>query len=66
MICKTAEGIVSMFESKVEKPRRFNVRERKLRRDAPILIRNDEDLPVSYELEYDGRICPQHARMIKY
>lgn len=45
---------------------RFNVRERKLRRDAPILIRNDEDLPVSYELEYDGRICPQHARMIKY
>ncbi|KAF2999876.1 hypothetical protein E8E13_008129 [Curvularia kusanoi] len=32
---------------------RFNVRERKLRRDAPILIRNDEDLPVSYEIEYD-------------
>ncbi|KAF2847003.1 hypothetical protein T440DRAFT_457129 [Plenodomus tracheiphilus IPT5] len=30
----------------------FNVRERKLRRDAPILIRNDEDMPVSYEIEY--------------
>jgi hypothetical protein len=33
---------------------RFNVRERKLRRDTPILIRNDEDLPVSYDVEYDG------------
>jgi hypothetical protein len=35
---------------------RFNVKERKLRRDAPILIRNDEDLPVSYDLEYDGKL----------
>jgi hypothetical protein len=35
---------------------RFNVRERKLRRDTPILIRNDEDLPVSYEVEYDGEL----------
>lgn len=34
---------------------RFNVRERKLRRDAPILIRNDEDMPVSYDIEYDGK-----------
>lgn len=33
---------------------RFNVRERKFRRDAPILIRSDEDAPVSYEIEYDG------------
>ena len=34
---------------------RFNVEERKLRRDAPILIRaDDEDMPVSYEIEYDG------------
>jgi hypothetical protein len=34
---------------------RFNVRERKLCRDAPILIRTDEeDMPVSYEIEYDG------------
>lgn len=34
---------------------RFKVRERKLRRDAPILIRADEvDLPVSYEVEFDG------------
>ncbi|KAF9693971.1 hypothetical protein EKO04_007892 [Ascochyta lentis] len=32
---------------------RFNVKERKLRRDAPILIRNDEDMPVSYDIEYD-------------
>ncbi|KAF2035182.1 hypothetical protein EK21DRAFT_107307 [Setomelanomma holmii] len=32
---------------------RFNVRERKLRRDTPILVQVDEDLPVSYELEYD-------------
>ncbi|KAF1843386.1 uncharacterized protein K460DRAFT_378542 [Cucurbitaria berberidis CBS 394.84] len=32
---------------------RFNVRERKLHRDAPILIRSDEDMPVSYEIEYD-------------
>ena len=33
---------------------RFNVRERKFRRDGPILIRSDEDAPVSYEIEYDG------------
>lgn len=34
---------------------RFNVQERKLRRDAPILIRADEeDMPVTYEIEYDG------------
>lgn len=35
---------------------RFNVKERKLRRDAPILIRNDEDMPVSYDIEYDGKM----------
>lgn len=35
---------------------RFNVRERKLRRDIPILVRADEeDMPVSYEIEYDGK-----------
>jgi hypothetical protein len=35
---------------------RFNVRERKLRRDIPILVRADEeDMPVTYEIEYDGR-----------
>jgi hypothetical protein len=34
---------------------RFNVKERKLRRDAPLLVRADEeDMPVSYEIEYDG------------
>jgi hypothetical protein len=33
---------------------RFNVKERKFRRDTPILIRSDEDMPVSYEIEYDG------------
>ncbi|KAJ4291899.1 hypothetical protein N0V90_009796 [Kalmusia sp. IMI 367209] len=33
---------------------RFTVRERKIRRDIPILIRADEeDMPVSYEIEYD-------------
>ena len=34
---------------------RFNVKERKLRRDAPILISTDEDMPVTYEIEYDGK-----------
>jgi hypothetical protein len=34
---------------------RFNVKERKLKRDAPLLVRADEeDMPVSYEIEYDG------------
>jgi hypothetical protein len=33
---------------------RFNVKERKFRRDAPILIRAEEDVPVSFEIEYDG------------
>jgi hypothetical protein len=35
---------------------RFNVRERKLRGDAPILISTDEDMPVTYEIEYDGKL----------
>lgn len=39
---------------------RFNIRERKLRRDAPILIRADEDMPVSYEIEYDGKSSTIH------
>lgn len=35
---------------------RFTVRERKIRRDIPVLIRADEeDVPVSYEIEYDGK-----------
>jgi hypothetical protein len=34
---------------------RFRVREKKLWRDAPILIRAEEDIPVNYEIEYDGR-----------
>jgi hypothetical protein len=33
---------------------RFNVKERKFRRDTPILIRADEEMPVTYEIEYDG------------
>jgi hypothetical protein len=33
---------------------RFNVKERKFRRDIPILVRADEDMPVTYEIEYDG------------
>ena len=33
---------------------RLNARERKLRRDTPILIRTDEDMPVTYIIEYDG------------
>ena len=33
---------------------RFNVKQRRFRRDIPILIRADEDMPVSYEIEYDG------------
>jgi hypothetical protein len=40
---------------------RFNVRERKLRRDVPILIRTDEeDMPVNYEIEYDGEPTQVH------
>lgn len=36
---------------------RLNIKERKLRRDAPILMRADEeDVPVSYEIEYDGKL----------
>jgi hypothetical protein len=39
---------------------RFNVRERKLRRDAPILISTDEDMPVTYEIELDGKSSHAH------
>ena len=34
----------------------FNVKERKLRRDVPILVRVDEESPVSYEIEYKGML----------
>ncbi|USP73532.1 hypothetical protein yc1106_00806 [Curvularia clavata] len=34
---------------------RLNAREKKFRRNAPILISADEDLPVTYEIEYDGK-----------
>lgn len=37
---------------------RFNIKERKLQRHAPILVRNDEEIPVSYEIEYDGGRSP--------
>jgi len=33
---------------------RFNVREKKFLRNAPILISTDEDMPVTYKIEYDG------------
>tara|TARA_R110002003_G_scaffold193_35_gene15157 strand:+ start:16981 stop:17790 length:810 start_codon:yes stop_codon:yes gene_type:complete len=33
---------------------RFNVKEMRFRRDNPILVRVDEDVPISYEIEYDG------------
>lgn len=42
---------------------RFNVKERKLRRDVPILIRNDEDTPVSYDIEFEGKSEPGRARL---
>jgi hypothetical protein len=35
---------------------RFHVKERKLKRDMPILMSTDEDMPVSYEVEFDGRL----------
>ena len=34
---------------------RFRVKEKKFRRNTPILCRADEDLPVSYEIEYNGK-----------
>jgi hypothetical protein len=34
---------------------RFNVKEKRFRKDTPILICADEGLPVSYEIEYDGK-----------
>lgn len=33
---------------------RFRVREKKYRREVPILMSVDEDLPVTYEVEFDG------------
>ncbi|ORY00674.1 hypothetical protein BCR34DRAFT_108465 [Clohesyomyces aquaticus] len=32
---------------------RFNIKERRRRREAPILMEINEDMPVSYEIEYD-------------
>jgi hypothetical protein len=45
---------------------RFNIKERKLRKDTPIMIRADEeDMPVSYEIEYDGTF-PRFVSLICY
>lgn len=33
---------------------RFRVRQRKWRRDNPVLTHMDEDVPVSYEVQYEG------------
>jgi hypothetical protein len=44
---------------------RFNVTQRKFRRDTPILIRADEDTPVSYEIEYDCKFGKVRLRMQK-
>jgi hypothetical protein len=43
---------------------RFAARERKLRRNFPILISadEDEDVPVTYEIEYDGKSCNASSR----
>jgi hypothetical protein len=41
---------------------RFTIRERKLGANMPILISAEEDLPVSYEIEYDGT----HAYFLQY
>lgn len=41
---------------------RFNVKEKKFRRDVPILIRADEGMPVSYEIEYDGMSPDEMSR----
>jgi hypothetical protein len=48
---------------------RFNVKERKFRRDAPILVRAEEDVPVSFEIEYDGmhiNVDPVTYRKLTY
>lgn len=41
---------------------RFTIRERRLGANVPILISAEEDLPVSYEIEYDGT----HAYFLQY
>jgi hypothetical protein len=42
---------------------RFNVKTRKFRRDTPILIRGDEDMPVTYEIEYDRKSTKHYSRV---
>jgi hypothetical protein len=34
---------------------RFHVKEKRIKRDLPVLMSVDEDMPVSYEVEFDGR-----------
>ena len=49
------ENILWVDPAKKNTGLRFSVKEKKLRRNVPILIRADEDTPVSYEIEYDGK-----------
>ena len=34
---------------------RVRVREQKWKRDAPVLLRKDEDIAISYEMQYEGQ-----------
>ncbi|KAF2489496.1 hypothetical protein BU16DRAFT_183093 [Lophium mytilinum] len=45
---------------------RFNIRDRKLRREVPILLHIEEDMPVSYEVEYDELLIRTSHLLLMY
>ncbi|OCL13632.1 hypothetical protein AOQ84DRAFT_282736 [Glonium stellatum] len=45
---------------------RFKIRERKLKREAPILMYVDEDTPLSYEIEYDELLVRTSHLLLKF
>jgi hypothetical protein len=59
--CDVAEEALDLDDSRIlwvspskNSGIRFNVKEKKFRRDTPILIRADEGMPITYEIEYNG------------
>jgi len=45
---------------------RFKIREKKFRRDTPILMNASEEMPVSYEIQYDELLVRTSHLLLKF
>lgn len=42
---------------------KFGVKQKAWKRDTPIIVRADEDMPVSYEIQYEGMLSKARSRV---